>query len=37
MYEPGQSLRFRYRIIVHAGDVQSAKIADEWTRYSAAK
>jgi hypothetical protein len=35
--EPGQNLRFRYRIIVHGGDVQSAKIADEWNRYSASK
>jgi hypothetical protein len=35
--EPGQSLRFRYRIIVHGGDVKSAKIADEWTRYTSKK
>jgi len=35
--EPGQSLRFRYRIIVHPGDVKSADIAGEWAKYSAAK
>jgi len=35
--EPGQSLRFRYRVIIHPGDAMTAKIADQWTKYSAAK
>jgi hypothetical protein len=32
---PGESLRFRYRVIIHEGDAQDAGIAAEWTRYSA--
>jgi hypothetical protein len=32
--EPGKSLRFRYRVIVHPGDVQSADIAALWSKYS---
>jgi hypothetical protein len=35
--EPGQTLRFRYRVIVHPGDVKTADIAAEWTRYTGAK
>jgi hypothetical protein len=31
---PGQSLHFRYRVIVHAGDAKSADIAGEWAKYS---
>jgi len=33
--EPGQKLRFRYRVIIHTGDVKSANIAGEWDRYTA--
>jgi hypothetical protein len=33
--EPGQSLRFRYRVIVHPGDAKSANIAAQWAKYSA--
>jgi hypothetical protein len=33
--DPGQSLRFRYRVIVHPGDAKSADIAALWTKYSA--
>ena len=32
--EPGQSLRFRYRVIVHSGDVKTAGIAEQWTKYA---
>ena len=33
--QPGQSLRYRYRVIVHAGDVQAADIAGAWQKYTA--
>src|SRR5262249_33100599 len=32
--EPGKSLRYRYRIIIHPGDVESARIAAQWDKYS---
>jgi hypothetical protein len=32
--EPGKTLRFRYRVIVHPGDVKTAGIADQWQRYA---
>jgi hypothetical protein len=32
--EPGQSQRFRYRVIIHAGDASSAGIAKLYTAYS---
>jgi hypothetical protein len=35
--ERGQSLRFRYRVIVHPGDVKTAGIADQWERYIAGR
>jgi hypothetical protein len=35
--EPGHSLRFRYRVIVHPGDVKTADIAGQWEKYSAGK
>ncbi len=35
--EPGQSLHFRYRMIVHPGDAASANIASLWDKYSAAR
>jgi len=31
--EPGQSLRFRYRVIIHPGDAKSAGIAALWEKY----
>jgi len=31
----GQSLRFRYRVIIHPGDAQSADIAGQWEKYAA--
>ncbi len=35
--EPGRTLRFRYRLIIHPGDVKTADIAGQWAKYSAAK
>ena len=35
--EPGQSLRLRYRVIIHPGDAQTAGIAAQWDKYIAAK
>jgi hypothetical protein len=32
--EPGKSLRYRYRILIHPGDAQSADIAAAWAKYS---
>jgi Methane oxygenase PmoA len=32
--DPGQSIRFRYRFIIHEGDTKSANIAAEWTKYA---
>jgi hypothetical protein len=32
--EPGKSLRYRYRVIVHPGDAKSADIAAKWGEYS---
>ena len=32
--QPGQSFRFRYRVIVHPGDAKTAEIAGEWAKYS---
>jgi hypothetical protein len=31
--EPGKSLRFRYRVIIHPGDSKSADIAAQWAKY----
>jgi len=31
--EPGRPLRFRYRVIIHPGDSQSANIAEEFQKY----
>jgi hypothetical protein len=33
--DPGKSLRFRYRVIVHPGDAKTADIAGQWTKYTA--
>jgi hypothetical protein len=35
--EPGKSLRYRYRVIIHAGDAAAAKIADAYAKYSKTK
>jgi hypothetical protein len=35
--EPGKSLRYRYRVIVHPGDVQSANIAALYASYTSGK
>ena len=35
--QPGQKLRFRYRVIVHPGDAQSANLAAQWAKYSGGK
>jgi hypothetical protein len=32
--EPGHSIRFRYRVIIHPGDNESARIADEFTKFA---
>ncbi len=32
--EPGQSIRFRYRVIIHPGDYISARIAAEFARFA---
>jgi hypothetical protein len=32
--EPGKSLRYRYRVIIHEGDVKDADIAGAWAKYS---
>ena len=31
--EPGKAVRFRYRVIIHPGDCQSANIAGEYAKY----
>ncbi|HTS26289.1 MAG TPA: PmoA family protein [Bryobacteraceae bacterium] len=35
--DPGKSLRYRYRVIIHPGDAASANIARLWDKYTAAK
>jgi len=32
---PGKSLHYRYRVIIHEGDVKDADIAGQWVKYSA--
>ena len=34
--EPGQKLRFQYRVIIHAGDAKSANVAKMWDKYAGA-
>jgi hypothetical protein len=34
--EPGQTVRFRYRVVIHQGDFRAANIADLYERYTAA-
>jgi hypothetical protein len=31
--EPGKSLRYRYRVIIHEGDAKDANIAALWKKY----
>lgn len=33
--EPGKSLRYRYRVIIHPGDVTTANVAKLWDKYTA--
>lgn len=35
--EPGKTLRLRYRVLVHAGNVDEAKVAEEYDGYAKAK
>jgi Methane oxygenase PmoA len=35
--DPGKSLRYRYRVIIHEGDVKDADIAAQWTKYAGSK
>jgi len=35
--EPGKSLRYRYRVIIHPGDAAAANIAAQWQKYSGGK
>lgn len=35
--QPGESFRFRYRVIVHPGDAKTANIPTEWTKYAAVR
>jgi hypothetical protein len=35
--DAGRSLRYRYRVIIHPGDVMSAGIAGQWDRYTTGK
>lgn len=34
---PGKSLRFRYRVVIHPGDYQSAGVAEMYRKYAAMK
>jgi hypothetical protein len=35
--EKGQHLRFRYRVVIHPGDLNSANIAGLYKKYAAGK
>lgn len=35
--EPGQAQRFRYRVVIHSGDAQSAGIAEMYKKFAAEK
>jgi hypothetical protein len=35
--QAGHTLRFRYRVIVHSGDAQSAGIGAQWARWAGGK
>jgi hypothetical protein len=32
--DPGKSLRYRYRVIIHPGDAKDSDIAAQWSRYT---
>jgi len=34
---PGEKLRFRYRVVIHPGDVKTADVAGMWNKYAAGK
>jgi hypothetical protein len=33
----GEKLRFRYRVVIHPGDAEAAKLADNYKKWAAAK
>jgi hypothetical protein len=33
----GQTLRYRYRVVIHPGDAKSADVAGMWTKYAGGK
>jgi hypothetical protein len=35
--QPGQSLRFRYRVVIHPGDAKAADVAGLWKQYISGK
>ena len=35
--QPGQSLHYRYRVIIHPGDAKTADLAAQWSRYTGGK
>jgi hypothetical protein len=35
--KPGESLTFRYRVLIHDGDASAAKVADAYTAYAGGK
>jgi len=35
--EPGKSLRYRYRVIIHPGDAKSQDLPAQWAKYAAAR
>ena len=35
--EPGKSLRYRYRVIIHPGDAKSQDLAGQWAKYASAR
>jgi hypothetical protein len=35
--DPGKSLRYRYRVIIHPGDAKDANIAGQWAKYTGGK
>jgi hypothetical protein len=35
--EAGKSVRYRYRVIIHAGDAAHADLAAQWSKYTAAR
>src|SRR6185437_13984985 len=32
--EPGHNLRYRFRVLIHPGDSETAKIADQYKKYA---